>query len=112
MIVPSMFPSGRGDVDATDDIHQTAEPEEELENSGNGNCKEASDSAENTTPPADELVEEVSDFPLDLCMRIAPHDQNTGAFFIAVLSKRSPLPGKFILSKSLSLYLVLHIKNS
>ncbi|XP_025639432.1 uncharacterized protein [Arachis hypogaea] len=35
---------------------------------------------------------EVSDFPLEHCMRIVPHDQNTGAFFIAVLQKVSPLP--------------------
>eukprot|EP00172_Hildenbrandia_rubra_P000783 Plantae.Rhodophyta-Hildenbrandia_rubra.ctg14410.p1 GENE.Plantae.Rhodophyta-Hildenbrandia_rubra.ctg14410~~Plantae.Rhodophyta-Hildenbrandia_rubra.ctg14410.p1 ORF type:complete len:803 (-),score=129.36 Plantae.Rhodophyta-Hildenbrandia_rubra.ctg14410:1035-3443(-) len=28
------------------------------------------------------------DFPLDRCMRLVPHDQNTGAFFIAVLLKK------------------------
>ncbi|KAI9072106.1 hypothetical protein K1719_045928, partial [Acacia pycnantha] len=37
-------------------------------------------------------TEEVSNFPLERCMRIVPHDQNTGAFFIAVLQKVSPLP--------------------
>ncbi|KAL6656177.1 hypothetical protein ACP70R_007003 [Stipagrostis hirtigluma subsp. patula] len=34
---------------------------------------------------------EHSDFPLHRCMRIVPHDQNSGAFFIAVLHKLSPL---------------------
>ncbi|XP_009410140.2 uncharacterized protein LOC103992235 isoform X1 [Musa acuminata AAA Group] len=35
--------------------------------------------------------EEISGFPLENCMRILPHDQNTGAFFIAVFQKLSPL---------------------
>ncbi|KAG2579448.1 RNA cytosine-C(5)-methyltransferase NSUN2-like isoform X3 [Panicum virgatum] len=34
-----------------------------------------------------------SKFPLHRCMRIVPHDQNSGAFFIAVLHKLSPLNG-------------------
>ncbi|XP_073010109.1 uncharacterized protein [Typha latifolia] len=34
---------------------------------------------------------EFSSFPLQRCMRILPHDQNSGAFFIAVLQKVSPL---------------------
>lgn len=37
---------------------------------------------------------EVSSFPLERCMRILPHDQNSGAFFIAVLRKKCHLPGK------------------
>lgn len=36
--------------------------------------------------------EESSDLPLERCMRLLPHDQNSGAFFIAVLHKLSPLP--------------------
>lgn len=32
-----------------------------------------------------------SNFPLHRCMRIVPHDQNSGAFFIAVLHKVAPL---------------------
>lgn len=36
---------------------------------------------------------EASGFPLERCMRIVPHDQNTGAFFIAVLQKISSLRG-------------------
>lgn len=38
---------------------------------------------------------EVSEFPLENCMRILPHDQNTGAFFIAVFEKLSPLMGNY-----------------
>lgn len=36
---------------------------------------------------------EVSELPLERCMRIVPHEQNSGAFFIAVFQKISPLPG-------------------
>ena len=38
---------------------------------------------------------EHSSLPLHHCMRIIPHDQNSGAFFIAVLQKLSPLNGIF-----------------
>ncbi|XP_039127311.1 RNA cytosine C(5)-methyltransferase NSUN2 [Dioscorea cayenensis subsp. rotundata] len=38
-----------------------------------------------------EIKVEVSSYPLECCMRIVPHDQNSGAFFIAVLKKISPL---------------------
>lgn len=48
---------------------------------------------EDAFPSTDNLDEEVCDLPLELCMRLVPHDQNTGAFFIAVLQKVSPLPG-------------------
>ncbi|XP_020114632.1 tRNA (cytosine(34)-C(5))-methyltransferase-like isoform X2 [Ananas comosus] len=37
------------------------------------------------------IAMEVSGFPLHYCMRIVPHDQNSGAFFIAVLQKMAPL---------------------
>lgn len=37
------------------------------------------------------IVTEHSNLPLHRCMRIIPHDQNSGAFFIAVLQKVSPL---------------------
>jgi len=39
---------------------------------------------------------EHSDYPLHRCMRIVPHDQNSGAFFIAVLRKHSPLNGNVL----------------
>ncbi|KAL4579690.1 hypothetical protein LXL04_015847 [Taraxacum kok-saghyz] len=74
-IVASMFPSGK--------------PYQEDETSENG---------ENEND--DVLVTEVSSLPLERCMRIVPHDQNTGAFFIAVLHKVSPLPGAVIQTKT------------
>lgn len=73
-IVPSMFPSGQPHVDTSSD--------ENGDNNNNDND--------------DVLVTEVSSLPLERCMRIAPHDQNSGAFFIAVLHKISPLPGHFL----------------
>lgn len=71
-VLRSMFPSGKSDKDTTC--------------SGNSHEEMASIS---------ELAEEVCDLPLERCVRILPHDQNTGGFFIAVLQKVSPLPGEF-----------------
>ncbi|KAL5753394.1 hypothetical protein ACOSQ2_023901 [Xanthoceras sorbifolium] len=83
-IVPSMFPSGRTHKDPTDNGH---------------NHEDANVSSEDGTKPMvdaftsfDDSVEEVSDLPLERCMRIVPHDQNSGAFFIGVFQKVSSLP--------------------
>nr|XP_043638974.1 RNA cytosine-C(5)-methyltransferase NSUN2-like [Erigeron canadensis] len=76
-IVPSMFPSGQVYVD-TSDIAQK-------------DCEDGCH-VDDEREPSDVLVTEVSSLPLERCMRIVPHDQNTGAFFIAVLHKISPLP--------------------
>jgi hypothetical protein len=38
---------------------------------------------------------EVSGLPLERCMRILPHDQNTGGFFIAVFRKTSAYKGTY-----------------
>ncbi|PON33888.1 tRNA (C5-cytosine) methyltransferase, NCL [Parasponia andersonii] len=92
VIVPSMFPSGRSYMEANENNIHVMEPEEKGENNGNGNGEEALHSTANSSTPADELEEEVSNFQLERCMRIMPHDQNTGAFFIAVFHKHSPLP--------------------
>lgn len=62
-VLKSMFPCGKSDKDYDEDI--------------------ASISSE----------EQVCDLPLERCVRILPHDQNTGGFFIAVFHKVSPLPG-------------------
>ncbi|KAH3742651.1 NOL1/NOP2/Sun domain family 2 [Pelomyxa schiedti] len=40
-------------------------------------------------PPS---AEEVAKFHLERCMRLLPHDQDTGGFFVAVLEKVAPLP--------------------
>lgn len=73
-VLRSMFPSGKSDKDST----------------GGGNSYE-----EMAYISSEESAVEVCDLPLERCMRILPHDQNTGGFFIAVLHKVSPLPGEF-----------------
>ena len=92
VIVPSMFPSGRCYVESTEN-NQDVELGEKHENGGDGNPEEGIQQSEDPVALADELDEEVSNFPLERCMRIMPHDQNSGAFFIAVFHKLSPLPG-------------------
>lgn len=82
-ILPSMFPSGRRYVAPTDGDHKN-------ENGANVNSED--EPMEDPMISTDDWNEEVSDIPLERCMRIVPHDQNSGAFFIAVLHKLSPLP--------------------
>ncbi|CAN8283891.1 unnamed protein product [Cochlearia groenlandica] len=81
-VLVSMFPSGQNLKDSTETTTQ------------NENCEDGCKEADNSVVDAirDEPVIEVSDLPLERCMRIMPHDQNTGAFFIAVLHKVSHLP--------------------
>ncbi|XP_019437636.1 PREDICTED: multisite-specific tRNA:(cytosine-C(5))-methyltransferase-like isoform X2 [Lupinus angustifolius] len=83
VILPSMFPAGGSYQDAVGIGDDTT-------GDANGNSEDVQ-AVEN--PVMHEFTEEVSDFPLEHCMRLVPHDQNTGAFFIAVLQKVSPLPG-------------------
>ncbi|CAN8314744.1 unnamed protein product [Cochlearia groenlandica] len=83
-VLVSMFPSGKNLKDSTETTQKN-------ENS----CEDGSKETDNNTmvdAVPDEQDVEVSDLPLEHCMRIVPHDQNTGAFFIAVLHKVSPLP--------------------
>lgn len=91
-VVPGMFPSGKTYDDPSDaDCDATAG--KVGEDTVNGKPETTSPSEENHVVQAIIPEEEVSDLPLERCMRIVPHDQNTGAFFIAVLHKLSPLPG-------------------
>lgn len=89
-VVPGMFPSGKAYDDPSDADHDTTAGKVS-ENTVNGK-------PETTSPSEEDHVqaivpeEEISDLPLERCMRIVPHDQNTGAFFIAVFHKLSPLP--------------------
>lgn len=91
-VVPSMFPSGRICEDPTDNDVGNLDVEEREENGDNNNSRDESQTTEDPVTPADALNEEVSDFPLERCMRIVPHDQNSGAFFIAVFHKISSSP--------------------
>ncbi|GAV60217.1 Nol1_Nop2_Fmu domain-containing protein [Cephalotus follicularis] len=84
-IVPSMFTSGRSCTEVINVDHKH-------ENGGDVNVEDGFQPANDLVTPSDDLVDEVSDLPLERCMRILPHDQNSGAFFIAVLHKLSPLP--------------------
>lgn len=86
-IPASAFPSGRGNV-----TPQTGDKDNH-ENGENVNAELEVQPMEDVTTSNENLDEEVSDLPLERCMRIVPHDQNSGAFFIAVLQKVSPLPG-------------------
>ncbi|XP_065874383.1 uncharacterized protein [Euphorbia lathyris] len=80
----SMFPSGKSYV-APADSNQKDE---------NGSYAHSEDEpVQDPMASTDDLnEEEVSDLPLERCMRIMPQDQNSGAFFVAVLHKLSPLP--------------------
>lgn len=89
-VLVSMFPSGKN---LTDSTQTTQNNENSGVNASEDGCKETDKSVVDAIP--DEPVVEVSDLPLERCMRIIPHDQNTGAFFIAVLQKVSHLPGDF-----------------
>ncbi|KAJ8541980.1 hypothetical protein K7X08_016846 [Anisodus acutangulus] len=82
-IVPGMFPSGKGYADA------------QLPNDGsNGNSQNGNGMVQDPAIPTTILDEEASTLPLERCMRIVPHDQNSGAFFVVVFHKLSHLPRK------------------
>ncbi|KAL9229579.1 hypothetical protein vseg_005030 [Gypsophila vaccaria] len=98
-ILCSMFPSGTNDVDLSEVI---AGPEVQASDGDDGEMARdfvsqpaetvaVSPSSVDPAPPSDDDCE-VSSLPLERCMRILPHDQNTGAFFIAVFHKHSPFP--------------------
>lgn len=90
-ITPSMFPSGKSYIDGpNNDLDPVLE--ERHDNGGDGNSANGSEPEKDPESLADVLDEDFSTFPLERCMRIVPHDQNTGAFFIAVFHKLSPLP--------------------
>ncbi|KAM7276664.1 hypothetical protein ACFE04_018530 [Oxalis oulophora] len=87
-VLPSMFPSGReGVIDQADDDNKHVSGDYEKMDDGLQPTNDIGSQCESNC-----LDEEVSNLPLERCMRIMPHDQNGGAFFIAVLHKHSPLP--------------------
>ena len=119
MISPSMFPSGKGSVEINIDVVDAEKNEsggmvegkqetkiltndsnngdnattEEIKQDESESGKVPRRSAEASDPTS--IRTEHSSLPLHRCMRIVPHDQNSGAFFIAVLQKLSPLNGIF-----------------
>ncbi|CAL5063920.1 unnamed protein product [Urochloa decumbens] len=116
VISPSMFPSGKGskDVEVNTDVVDAdmkdstdigeGEQETHIANDDRNNgdklkteektevdCESGEAPARHKRPVSTSIRTEHSDYPLHRCMRIVPHDQNSGAFFIAVLQKLSPL---------------------
>ncbi|KAE9601260.1 hypothetical protein Lal_00023711 [Lupinus albus] len=89
VILPGMFPSGGSYQDLVDS-DRNADVGEDISVCPNGNSEDGLPTIENSVNH--QSAEEVPDFPIEHCMRIVPHDQNTGAFFIAVLQKVAPLP--------------------
>ncbi|KAG6382799.1 hypothetical protein SASPL_157492 [Salvia splendens] len=87
---PGMFPSGK----LYDEI---SEPDQETANgqtceNSNGTDENGGKLIDDSVAPTSNVEQKVSDLPLERCMRIVPHDQNSGAFFIAVFQKLLPLP--------------------
>eukprot|EP00271_Cylindrocystis_brebissonii_P018703 TRINITY_DN5426_c0_g2_i1.p1 TRINITY_DN5426_c0_g2~~TRINITY_DN5426_c0_g2_i1.p1 ORF type:complete len:1077 (+),score=238.17 TRINITY_DN5426_c0_g2_i1:140-3370(+) len=86
---PSMFPSGNTTGPSP------APPAEPVE-VGNGDAnpmeedgKEAGEGKERPDRSGD--PPETCPFPLERCLRVVPHDQDTGGFFVAVMQKVAPL---------------------
>lgn len=93
VVTPGMFPSGKSYDETSEPDHETATGQF-CENS-DGNSENGRQLVDDSVAPTNNSEAEVSDLPLERCMRIVPHDQNSGAFFIAVFHKLSSLPGKF-----------------
>jgi multisite-specific tRNA:(cytosine-C5)-methyltransferase len=117
-----MFPSGKGskdievntdvlDADMKDSTDMGEEGEQErntaIDDSNNGDSAKTEEKTEVDCESGEAPTRykklnststrtEHSDYPLHRCMRIVPHDQNSGAFFIAVLRKHSPLNGNVL----------------
>ncbi|KAL3845150.1 hypothetical protein ACJIZ3_002553 [Penstemon smallii] len=89
VITSSMFPSGKSYEETSENSH--IKSTEEFSN-GNGDTEDGLQSTDDPVASTKSLEAEVSDLPLDRCMRIVPHDQNSGAFFVAVFHKLSSLP--------------------
>ncbi|KAK3042964.1 hypothetical protein RJ639_001040, partial [Escallonia herrerae] len=90
-IVQSMFPCGKSFVEKSGSDH-AATLGDIKDNGDTGNSVDGSSLTEDPVALTDLLKGEDSTFSLEYCMRIVPHDQNTGAFFIAVFHKLSSLP--------------------
>lgn len=102
-VVPGMFPSGGNYEGPTERNNANGIGSDD---NGDVNYENGAKSKED---PTDVMDEEDSCLPLERCMRILPHDQNSGAFFIAVFHKYSHLPA--IQEKPIRLYVNSNSKN-
>jgi len=85
-----MFPSGRNSEESFKNSGEI------LDEGGNMDSEFVAKSTKDDAVSPSEIGDDgLSSLPLERCMRILPHDQNSGAFFIAVFHKHSPLPGDF-----------------
>ncbi|XP_015695450.1 RNA cytosine-C(5)-methyltransferase NSUN2 isoform X2 [Oryza brachyantha] len=96
VILPSMFPSSEGqsmceNIEVNTDSNRSFSRNFNSEKTSQV-CYTNGVSNSNSTKHFDSTSNSMSsNFPLHRCMRIVPHDQDTGAFFIAVIRKLSPL---------------------
>ena len=86
-LLRSMFPSGRnsnerGDSANLAEIDPQSKKHDEAAEDGQ------SEGVEETS-----IEGERCEFPMERCLRLAPHDSDTGGFFIALLRKVKPLTG-------------------
>lgn len=93
VVTPGMFPSGNTVVETSEHDDETAS--KPLSNNSDENSENGVDLIDDSLAPTNNLEAEVSTLPLERCMRIVPHYQNSGAFFVAVFHKLSSLPCKF-----------------
>jgi hypothetical protein len=108
VILPSMFPSSKSkheghavynNVDAKLEYSTSFSRNFKIEEMSNVNCDTGGVSTSISTQSSDYTSNSVgSKSPLSRCMRIVPHDQDGGAFFIAVIHKLSPLNGNIMFS--------------
>ena len=99
IILPSMFPS-RTSIHEGHTVYNSFDVNSEynvpfsrnfnIEDTNNVNCDTGGISSSNSAQSLG------SKFPLHRCMRIVPHDEDGGAFFIAVIHKLSPLNGNLM----------------
>ncbi|KAH7446790.1 hypothetical protein KP509_01G076100 [Ceratopteris richardii] len=86
-ILSSMFPNRNVEDQSVSVDEEQLSVQEEI-------FSESLELNEDNEPQNLEIAEneddEISSFPLDRCLRILPHDQDTGGFFIAVFKKVSP----------------------
>ncbi|KAL0449314.1 UNVERIFIED_CONTAM: RNA cytosine-C(5)-methyltransferase NSUN2 [Sesamum latifolium] len=87
VVTPGMFPSGKSHEETSEPDHET-EPRQFCAN-GDDNPENGIQVTDGSVAPTNSVEAEVSPLILERCMRIVPHDQNSGAFFIAVLHKVS-----------------------
>lgn len=86
-VLSSMFPSGRNSGESSENSGEAHDNGENMDSE----C--VAKSSKNVAVSPCEIGDDgLLSLPLERCMRIMPHDQNSGAFFIAVFHKHSPLP--------------------